>query len=368
MLRPIVRLPLIPIERQAMPHSDRANRTQRSSGFTLIELLVVIAIIAILIALLLPAVQQAREAARRTQCRNNLKQLGLAMHNYMETNSVLPPLCSVGAGTGGKWSPWARVLPFVEQGNVYNQANLNLNYSDHTLNADGSSNWDITQMRMAILICPTEVNDRMRVSTTPGGQNHYPATYGVNNGTWKTFTHANPLTSGGVTGDGAFAPNSRFSSRDFLDGMTNTLCAAEIKAFTPNVGNGHEGTDTPPSTPADIAGFNAGTLALTGHTEWVDGKVHETGFTTTFTPNTKVIVNGVGTGGPVDGDFISCREGNAACAGLPVYAAVTARSYHTGIVTTLLMDGSARAVSNSIDLNVWRALGTRAGGEVAGEF
>src|SRR6478609_4657468 len=99
----------------------------RRRAFTLIELLVVIAIIAILIALLLPAVQQAREAARRTQCKNNLKQLGLGLHNYLDTFSVLPPMCAIGSGTGGKWSVWARIMPYLEQASIYNLANLNIN-------------------------------------------------------------------------------------------------------------------------------------------------------------------------------------------------------------------------------------------------
>jgi prepilin-type N-terminal cleavage/methylation domain-containing protein len=331
------------------------------SGFTLIELLVVIAIIAILIALLLPAVQQAREAARRTQCKNNLKQLGLAMHNYMDANNYLPLLCSVGNGVGGKWSPWARILPYVEQASAYNVANLNLNYSD-------ASNWNVTQLRIPTLLCPDEINDRMRVSTAmPPGQNHYPVNYAVNTGSWKIFTHANPLTNGGTPGDGAYAPNSRFSARDFTDGMSNTLCASEVKAYTPNVGNGKEGTDAYP-TIAAVSGYTAGTLSANGHTEWVDGKVHETGFTTTFTPNSVVIVNGTGTGGPIDGDFISCREGGAACAGLPVYAAVTARSFHTGIVNVVMMDGAVRTVSNNVDLATWRFLGSRADGNVIGEY
>ena len=92
-------------------------------GFTLIELLVVIAIIAILVALLLPAVQQAREAARRAQCKNNLKQIGLALHNYQGALNVFPPSFCIGNGDGGKWSPMARILPYVDQANLYNLAN-----------------------------------------------------------------------------------------------------------------------------------------------------------------------------------------------------------------------------------------------------
>src|SRR5882757_5728208 len=107
----------------------------RRRGFTLIELLVVIAIIAVLIALLLPAVQQAREAARRTQCKNNLKQLGLAIYNYESTNGTLPPTAVIVRRPDNSLNtsylgPLARILPYIEQGNTYNQINVNTSYGD----------------------------------------------------------------------------------------------------------------------------------------------------------------------------------------------------------------------------------------------
>jgi prepilin-type N-terminal cleavage/methylation domain-containing protein len=331
-------------------------RAQR--GFTLIELLVVIAIIAVLISLLLPAVQQAREAARRAQCKNNLKQIGLALHNYLETHAVFPPSYCLGAATGGRWSIHARILPFVDQANVLAKIDLTVSYSTPPNSTSG-----ISGLRIPVYVCPSEINDRTRV----GPPDHYPTTYAFNGGTWKVFTHAPVLTDGGVAGNGAFAPNSRFRPSDFTDGMSSTLCFSEVKAYTPNVGNGQEGTDTLPAT---VSGFNAGSLSLTGHTEWVDGKVHETGFTTTFTPNWLELVNGSGgaTGGPYDGDFISCKEGGAACASKPVYAAVTSRSFHEGMVNSLLMDGSCRSISENIDTSVWRNLGARNDGNVIGEY
>ena len=330
----------------------------RRHGFTLIELLVVIAIIAVLTGLLLPAVQSAREAARRAQCRNNLKQIGLALHNYQAANQVFPPSYCIGNGEGGKWSPVTRILPYLDQANIYAIADLNTGY-----NLEVNATNGVTELTVPVNRCPSEINTENRV----GPPNFSPPNYAFNGGTWKLFTHAPVLTQGGLPGDGAFAPNSRFGPQNFLDGMSNTLCFSEIKTYTPNVGNGLEGTDLPPT---DLSAFSAGKYSATGHTEWVDGKVHETGFTTTFTPNAKTIINGVGApaGTPIVGDFVSCREGGAKCAGLPTYAAVTARSFHAGMVNILLMDGSVRSAADTINLDVWRRLGGRNDQLPVGEY
>ena len=139
---------------------NASKSLQRVRGFTLIELLVVIAIIAVLIALLLPAVQQAREAARRTQCRNNLKQVGLALHNYNEAFSTFPPVSVLPQGrTFEPYSGHARLLPYIDQGNV---ANL----IDWNVSSEFTSNPTAAKTRVAIYMCPSEINDRSR--TTPG--------------------------------------------------------------------------------------------------------------------------------------------------------------------------------------------------------
>jgi len=347
--------PLTSLEHVVNPVPNRSRR-----AFTLIELLVVIAIIAILIALLLPAVQQAREAARRTQCKNNLKQIGLALHNYLDVHSAFPPSFASDISTrdtpGGEWSVQARILPFLEAANLYNNINLELSYEDPS-----GVNAGIAPQRIASYVCPTEVNDRSRTDSN-GVAIHYPVSYGFNGGTWNVWNNA---TRRG--GNGAFHPNSRLSPRDFTDGTTNTLCFSEVKAFTPYNRDGSAGTAAMPTSANDVdllitsGGSNK---ADSGHTEWVDGRVHQTGFTTTLPPNAEVMVPG---GVRLfEGDYTSCRE-DKTCTGA-TFAAVTSRSWHIGVVQSLLMDGSVRSISENLDLGIWRNLGQRNDGNVIGEF
>lgn len=329
-------------------------------GFTLIELLVVIAIIAILIALLLPAVQQAREAARRTQCKNHLKQLGLAIHNYVSSYRYLPPGASVdlavtSTGNNGSWGVHGRILPMLEQGNLYD-------------NVDLSTAWDfqaaIDGLKIPVYACPSDPNsDRVR-DPSGGKVKLYPTNYGFNYGTWFVFDPTN-----GSSGNGAFYPNASLTMASFTDGTSNTLLAAEVKGWQPYTRNGGPSTTTIPGTASEaatIVASGADFKTNTGHTEWPDGRVHHTGFTVTMNPNTYVPYTSGGT--EYDADFNSWQEGKNGSAGSPTYAIITSRSFHTGVVNAVLVDGSVRTISENISLEIWRALGTRMNGEVIGEF
>lgn len=332
---------------------------RRKAGFTLIELLVVIAIIAVLIALLLPAVQQAREAARRSQCKNNLKQIALAVHNYADANMKFPPSATINlsvtsTGNNGSWSVQGRILPYLDQAALYNVVDL-------------SMAWDFQQaingLKVPIYACPSDPKSDTIRDAGGGRSLLYPTTYGFNFGTWFVF---DPATRQG--GDGMFFPNSSLNFRDATDGTSNTLLVSEVKAWQSYTRNGGPAsTAVPNGIPAAEAQAASGAeYKNTGHTEWPDGRVHHQGFTTTLPPNSKVKYTTGGT--TVDADFNSWQEGKDGSMGSPSYAIVTSRSYHVGVVQVALVDGSCRTVSENIDVGIWRALGTRSNGEVIGVF
>ena len=335
--------------------SDQLFSTGKNRGLTLIELLVVIVIVGMLTALLFPAVQAAREAARRIVCANNLKQVGLAIHQYDSTFRSFPPAFLIGSpgDTRGSWSIHGRILPFIEQENLGDRIDLNLDWH-HQVDSG------IPAARINTYICPNESNAYPRFRNAKPYV--HPINYGFNFGSWLIY---DPVT--GEAGDGAFRTNRVTRFADMLDGTSHTLCATEVKAYTSYFRNSavDPGTQIPDSP--DFFSGHSGEMKLgpqldqnTGHTVWPDGRVHHSGVTTVFRPNQFV---GYEHDGIVyDIDFSSWQEGRSMVR--KTYAAVTARSYHPELVNALMMDGSVSGISNSVELGVYQAMGTVVGQEI----
>jgi prepilin-type N-terminal cleavage/methylation domain-containing protein/prepilin-type processing-associated H-X9-DG protein len=343
-------------------------RPARRSGFTLVELLVVMAIIGVLIGMLLPALGMVRELARRTRCSNRLRQLGLAVQSFEMKKGRLPaswrpvpPYDSAVANNG--WSAQAQLLPHFQEGQLYDTIDFDKPYSDPanvvTL-ADGST-MPIGGVRVTMFLCPSEAKDEPRFSGG-GVRENYPINYVVNLGTWFVWDSVT-----GTTGGGAFLPNQQMRSESFGDGASKTLCFSEVKGWTPYMRDANLDSPVEPTTPAEVVALGFGQFKTnSGHTEWVDGRAHQIGFTTTFTPNTRIAYTSGGE--EYDIDWTNHREGKVP--GKPTYAVVTARSYHPGSVNVSMIDGSVHSVSDDIKLSVWRALSTRDGNDSgpAGQF
>ena len=318
-----------------MAFSVALRRAKRA--FTLIELLVVIAIIAILISLLLPAVQQAREAARRSQCRNNLKQIGLALHNYMDVtgtniprgvnHSSGPGCCCVTDNGQVGHTIHSMLLPYLDQAPLYNKANWSLTSAN-------VANAPVYQAKIAGFICPSAI---LPTPAADGAQPHnYPAA-GTAHGYGLCGVHGSGTTNGafasrwGLINDGTGAPLSGTTVGDgglklagIRDGLSNTIAFSEFATGMPGA--------LPAAHPYGQSWFKPGY----GSTEF--------SVMAAATPNSAV----------------------------PTYSTThnwgTVRSYHTGGVHALLFDGTVRFISDNISGQVWVSLGTPRGNEVVGEF
>ena len=316
----------------------RSNR-----GFTLIELLVVISIIAILIALLLPAVQQAREAARRTQCKNNLKQIRLALHNYHGVNRTFPPFFINRSGNNGriadpdKGANWlVFLLPYVEQSALYDKWDF-----DIPANQNAGRSQELTVYK-----CPTDPHSSGNFCSYAGG-GWARGNYGLN---VSPCSHGVSDSASGGLG----SANRVARMRDIRDGTSNTVAVDELRAGL----NRHDlrGSWAMP-------GLGAGTAALFNDAS----DPNDDGGSSDDMENC-IVSGSAGDGSKRMGCFDSDSTGQMA-----------PRSMHTGGVQVLMADGSARFVSDNIDSRsaehncgsqrgVWQAIHTRAGNEVVGEF
>jgi prepilin-type N-terminal cleavage/methylation domain-containing protein/prepilin-type processing-associated H-X9-DG protein len=353
----------------------------RRRGFTLIELLVVIAIIAVLIALLLPAVQAAREAARRAQCVNNLKQIGLALHNYHSAHDTFPLGASlnmyftIAYYAKQNWSAQALLLPQLEQSALYNSINFYFGV-DTFGTGSNSSLVNSTAMftRVAAFLCPSDTgaNGGIPVNgTTYNCVNNYFASVG----TTSNFTdggNPNVASLADHPTTGLFGYQVCYGIRNCTDGTSNTIAFSEgtvgdisRTARSKNIGivsvpipAGARLQDASSNPAQTLAGLQACDAAWNGGTgtvkdirglAWGYADMGFTMFNTVALPNS------------IDG-WTFC--GDTFSSGLVNYS--EADSFHSGGVNTLFADGSVRLIKNSIAQNIWWALGTKANGEVIG--
>jgi prepilin-type processing-associated H-X9-DG protein len=342
-------------------------------------LLVVIAIIAILIALLLPAVQQAREAARRTQCKNNLKQFGLALHNYHDVYNMFCPFAG-GPGTPvnnaagqqrTRMSGVVALLPYFEQGAISNEVAALTGQ-----NPPWNNNTPWTR-RFALLECPSDAgNSDPQDGTRTRGKRNYAFcggdSYTGNGGS--ANLGATPMV---IQTRGLFGALRCYGLRDAIDGSSNTIAMSELIAPTSTNGPGLASATLGVTTPAGCTAlYNKQTRsypggAWTGDTvrgyRWGDGGAYFSAISTAIPPNGASCFSSATASHWDDGVF-------------------SASSQHTGGVHALLADGSVRFISENIDsgnqatgfpaptasstspYGTWGALGTRSGGEVVGEF
>ena len=341
----------------------------RQRGFTLIELLVVIAIIAVLIALLLPAVQAAREAARRAQCINNLKQFGIALHNYHSANDVLPYGEFDMSDACDQWSGMPGLLPFLEQQAMYNAMNIAvIKGSGTACGAHYAVNTTVTYARITVFVCPSDL-DRL---TNKEGHVNYAFNWGSKPLRYST-SPSGPFVVEASSWKGVKYGAAISGFNGILDGLSQTAAMSErVKG----IGNGWDWgkqTTADPNKPTSVT-YNLGATADVDQGPvlfaskckglntrnltpgkfgnfggfWHMGLIGNTAYNHVMTPNTWSCAYG--------------RPDNNHPQG-----ALTASSHHSGGVNTLFCDGAVRFIKDSVNNVAWWAVGTRANGDVVSQ-
>ena len=378
---------------------------KRRSGFTLIELLVVIAIIAVLIALLLPAVQQAREAARRTQCKNNLKQLGLALHNYHDVANTFPPgwinrntngVAGTATFPGNSWGWNAYLLPYMDQGNIYNQINFSIGFyggydsTGANVSGNGAPVPGPEQTRLSALICPSSDGNKLvyqkysGFATSLGAPSHYA---GVNGGAF--FDPATPTGTISAQG-GTFGANSKVGLRDMTDGSSNCLIVGERGWFEMN--NSQFGSislwaGTHSYNSSAVGSETANGVGLTIGNCQVPINSWPEQFPELYASSAKYTAGFFRTGSPaatmggLSNDNLSGNNPIGVAGSVYVFPQLFSfSSHHPGGAQFLLGDGSVRFISQNINFNAaapstvgwvpgtYQALATISDGNVTGDF
>ena len=319
----------------------------RRRGFTLIELLVVIAIIAVLVALLLPAVQQAREAARRTQCKNNLKQMGLALHNYESTFRVFPPSCTSGLNVGAwMYNPAnpsdptthlhsfaSLILPYIDGGNIYDMINYDVSSMD-------VANRDIASTQIPVYLCPTYNGPTVALDPM------YTTTIGYDNYAVRNYTAMGGRTAFSLSGapgtspEGVMYPGSSTGIGDIIDGSSNTVMLAETREEL---------------VAAWIDGSFASVVA-----RWLN-------LASPTLEGTSVSINYGGNEPNPNGVPPTKVYFQSIFPGVPTQVWGPS-SQHEGGAHHLLADGSVHFLGENLDVEVYDALSTRNGDEITGDF